>query len=91
LLVILITKINEDEKTKVIGEIDRELKQKSKPLVTPEKVSLKEQRDKAVKDVRSFYLYQILSEADYREFSLKYGQIFEAGTGAETLRNIFKK
>ena len=87
----IITKINEDEKTKVIGEIDRELKQKSKPLVTPEKVSLKEQRDKAVKDVRSFYLYQILSEADYREFSLKYGQIFEAGTGAETLRNIFKK
>ncbi len=87
----IITKMNEDERNKVIGEINKEYKQKDKVLTASEKVVLKEQRDKAVREIRSFYLHQTLSEADYREFSLKYGQIFEAGTGAETLRNIFKK
>ncbi len=29
---------------------------------------------------------KVLTESEYREFSLKYGEIFEAGTGAETLK-----
>ncbi|MDI6883481.1 MAG: DNA-directed RNA polymerase subunit beta', partial [Patescibacteria group bacterium] len=34
---------------------------------------------------------KVLTETEYREFSLKYGEVFEAGTGAETLRSIFEK
>jgi DNA-directed RNA polymerase subunit beta' len=34
---------------------------------------------------------KIFSEVEYHNFSLKYGEIFEAGTGAETLRKIFEK
>ena len=40
--------------------------------------------------LKAHYLHQILSEIEYRDFSLKYGQVFEAGTGAETLRRIFE-
>jgi len=53
--------------------------------------SLKEQCDATIREVRGLYLHQILSEIEYRDFSLKYSQAFEASTGAETLRKIFKE
>jgi len=91
----IITKINEGERNKVIDAIKKEYKQKlkikSSKLKVKEESDLKEQRDVAVREVRGLYLHQILSEIEYRDFSLKYGQVFEAGTGAETLRNIFEK
>ena len=34
---------------------------------------------------------KIISEAEYQNLSLKYGQVFEAGTGAESLRKIFEE
>ena len=91
----IVTKINEDERKQVINEINKEYKQKTKGKDVKksdlkEKTSLKEQRDTTIREIRSLYLHQILSEIDYRNFSLKYGQVFEAGTGAETLRKIFE-
>ena len=35
-------------------------------------------------------LYRVLSEIDYYGLSMKYGEIFEAETGAESIYNIFK-
>ncbi|MBL7053236.1 MAG: DNA-directed RNA polymerase subunit beta', partial [Candidatus Portnoybacteria bacterium] len=87
----IITKINEDERKKVIEEIKKEYNQKLKNLKVTESVSLKEQRDTIIRQVRSLYMHQIIPEIDYRDFSSKYGQVFEAGTGAEALRNIFSK
>ncbi len=94
----IITKINEEERSKVIEAIKKEYKkklktknEKGKSLTVAEKISLKEQRDRAIRGVRGFYLYEILSEIEYRDLSLKYGQVFEAGTGAETLRRIFEE
>ena len=84
----IITKVNEEERNKVIKDIKKEYKAKFK---VKEKNSLKEQCDAAIRGVRRLYLYQILSEIEYRDFSLKYGQVFEAGTGAETLRKIFEE
>lgn len=52
---------------------------------------LKKARNEARKEVMSLKPLQILSEMEYRDFSLKYGEVFEAGVGAETLREIFKK
>lgn len=103
----IITKVNESEKEKVIGEIEREYKTKlksSKPRrkeglslrgraqdkqeETKVKQNLKTQRDTAIRQVRDIHRLQILSELDYRDLSLKYSQVFEAGMGAETLKNI---
>ena len=93
----IITKINEQERKRIIDEIKKEYNKKirgknkeERALSTAEKLSLKEQRDTAIKEVRKLCLYQILTEMEYRSYSMKYSEIFEAGTGAETLRNIFE-
>jgi len=63
---------------------------KTKTEITGEMADLKEQQDNAIRQIKGLYLHQILSELDYRDLSLRYGQVFEAGTGAETLRKIFE-
>jgi len=97
----VITSVNEDAKKKVLDEIDKEFKQKVKSQKTKGKTKekgpkiklgdLKTARDLAVDEVSSLKPMKILSEVDYNRFSLKYGEVFEAGTGAETLRKIFEK
>jgi len=87
----IIIKINEDERKNVVGAINKEYKAKVKDKGAKEKASLKEQRNTAIREARGLYQHQILSELEYRDLSLKYGQIFEAGTGAETVRKIFEE
>ena len=84
----IITKINEEERNKVIEAIKKEYKKK---LKGGQAKKLREQRDAAIREVRGLYQHEILSEIEYRNFSLKYSQVFKAGTGAETLREIFAK
>ncbi|MFC1700564.1 DNA-directed RNA polymerase subunit beta' [Patescibacteria group bacterium] len=89
----IVTKIDEDQRNKTIEAIKKEYKQKVKNIKNSsaaEKQKIKEQCDSALKKVRSLYQFQILSEMNYRNLSLKYSQVFEAGTGAETLRKIFE-
>ncbi len=52
---------------------------------------LKTARDRAREEVLSLATLKVLSETEYHRLSLKYGEIFEAGTGAESLRKIFEK
>ncbi len=52
---------------------------------------LKAARDRALEEVSNLKPLKILSEVEYHQLSLKYGEVFEAGTGAETLRKIFEK
>ncbi len=51
---------------------------------------LKAARDRAREEVLELKPLKILSEIDYHNLSLKYGEVFEAGTGAETLRKMFE-
>ena len=52
---------------------------------------LKVARDRAREEVLNLKPLRVLSEIEYHNLSLKYGEMFEAGTGAETLRKIFEK
>ena len=45
---------------------------------------------KAKGELDALVLYRVLSEIDYYGLSMKYGEIFEAETGAESIYNIFK-
>jgi len=90
----IVTSVNEEAKKKVLEEIEKEYKTKLKSLkekAKTEQEALKENRDKAKEEVQSIKLLAVLSEVEYYDFSLKYGTIFEAGTGAETLTKIFAK
>ncbi|MFA5368985.1 MAG: DNA-directed RNA polymerase subunit beta', partial [Candidatus Paceibacterota bacterium] len=51
---------------------------------------LKNAKDKAKQEIASLKPMQVLSELEFHELSLKYGEVFEAGTGAEVLKEIFE-
>ncbi len=46
--------------------------------------------NKAENSLKDLKPYQIISEVEYRELSLKYGHVFKAGIGSEAIRSIFE-
>ncbi len=97
----LVTKVNEDLKSKVLDEIEEEFKSKGKDIkknsgakekdMNEALEELKKAKDKAKQEVNSIKPLEVFNEIDYHRLSLKYGEIFDAGTGAETLKELFDK
>ncbi|HXK32053.1 MAG: DNA-directed RNA polymerase subunit beta' [Candidatus Portnoybacteria bacterium RBG_19FT_COMBO_36_7] len=101
----IVISIDEEAKKKVLEEIEKEYKSKlkeQKPSKTVKKTKgpkkekiklsdLKSAKDAAREEVLNLKPFKTLSEIDYHRLSLKYGEIFEASTGAEVLRKIFEK
>ncbi|MFH1714051.1 MAG: DNA-directed RNA polymerase subunit beta' [Candidatus Nealsonbacteria bacterium] len=92
----IVTSCKEDARKKILEDIEKEYKQKIKAKSSKkgEKIKIgeiKSARDKAREEVMSLKENKVLPEVDYHQFSLKYGEVFEAGTGAEALRKIFEK
>ncbi|MCD6429123.1 DNA-directed RNA polymerase subunit beta' [bacterium] len=91
----IITEVDEVAKKQTLEEIEKEFKEKvraaKKAKNQKEVKKLKELKEKAIKEVDGIKPLRVLSEIDFLNLSLKYGHIFEAGTGAETLRKIFEK
>jgi len=99
----IITKVNEEAKKRALEAIEKEYKQKVRMFegssvrgktnrtarTNRTSNDLKEARDRAKEEVNSLKPLRVLSELEYHDFSLRYGDCFEAGTGAETLRKIF--
>jgi len=48
-------------------------------------------RDLARTELKSIKKYQIISELEYRDLSLKYGPVFEAGIGAEGIKGLLEE
>jgi len=96
----IITKVDLEAKKAIIAEIDEEFKAKLTEI-KQSKAGLKEKKaqEEALrkifvsrKDELGFIEpLKILTEAEYREYSLKFGEIFEAGTGGESLKKIFEE
>jgi len=87
----IITNVDGEAKKRILQEIDEEFKEKLKDKDKKySKEELKKARDIARGEVSEVKKLKILSETDYEKLSLKYGEIFEAGTGAETLKKIFE-
>ena len=96
----IITKVDDKLKEGILSEIEEEFKSKSKDIrksIENEKQQdiaieeLKKAKDKAKQELASIKTLEVLNENDYHRLSLKYGEIFEAGTGAEVLRDLFSK
>jgi len=90
----IVTSVNEDAKKRLLEEVEKEFKQKAKEKKTekgaPSLGDLKSARDRAKDEINNLAVMKVLSEVDYQRLSMKYGEAFEAGTGAEVLLNIFK-
>ena len=88
----IITKVNEQARDSIMEAIEQEYKPKVKKEKTEAaKTELKAAREKAKEEVLDIKPMKILSEVAYHTLSLKYGEVFEAGTGAEVVRDIFTK
>jgi DNA-directed RNA polymerase subunit beta' len=88
----IITKVDPGARDMVLEAIEQEFKSKVKKADTEaEKNELKSAREKAKEEVLEIKEMKILSEVVYHTLSMKYGEMFEAGTGAETVREIFSK
>lgn len=88
----IITKVDSEARDRILEAIEQEYKSKVKKAETEaEKNELKSAREKAKEEVLEIKEMKILSEVIYHTLSMKYGEMFEAGTGAETVREIFSK
>ncbi len=87
----IVTKVNKQIKKNVLQEIEKEYKEKIKDKNQEEIEELKQIKQRVKEEVLNIEPLKIFSEVEYRDFSLKYGEIFEAGTGAETVKKIFEK
>ncbi len=85
----IVTSVDEEAKKKILTRIEtehkrkRKMKSENRETKKEEKVRLKElkhARDSARTDVLSLKPLKVLSEIQYMDFSLKYGEVFEAGT-----------
>jgi DNA-directed RNA polymerase subunit beta' len=95
----IVTKVDEDLRQKILEEIEEEFKIKSKEIknessekdAKKELEELKQAKERAKQEVSSIKRLAVLSEIDYHRLSLKYGEMFEAGTGAEVIKELFQK
>jgi len=96
----IVVNVNEEAKKGILEEIEREYKSKlkdQKSTIENKKkqeeaaLALKASRDRAREELVALKPLKVLSELEYSRLALKYGEIFEAGTGSETLKRVFEK
>jgi len=88
----IIHHVDEQEKDRMLKDLDAEFKSKSKDLKTKaEKDDLKERLQTTKKEIDSIREWKVLDEVAYHNFSIRYGAIFEASVGAEAIYSILKQ
>ena len=85
----IITKVNPEEKARLLRELDAEYKSKVKMLnAEKDREALKERYTAAKHEIEGIREGAVIDEVAYHAYSLKYGTVFEAGIGAETIYNL---
>ncbi len=86
----IITKVHEEEKERLLKELDTEFKNKMSTLKSEDdKKELKKKANEAKKEIASIVLNKVLEESEYHRYAVKYGSAFEAKIGAEAIYEIF--
>jgi DNA-directed RNA polymerase subunit beta' len=96
----IITKVDNTLQKKIIDEIQKEAKEKIQE--TKQKITDKKQLEEELKkikklekirldEVNSIKPLRIISEVEYRELSLRYGEMFQAETGGEAVKSLLEK
>lgn len=87
----IVMNVNEDLKAEAMKRVESEFKSKMKNAKNDaEQESLKDLKERERVNLKTLRKYQILSELEYRDLSLKYGEVFEAGIGAEAVRKLLE-
>ncbi len=86
----IVTGVNETNRERALAELDREFKNRKKSA-EEEKVDVDELKaafDQIRKQIEELEVGQVLSETDYHSLAKRFGDVFEAGSGAEAVRKI---
>jgi len=85
----IVMSVNDELKTEAMKKMEIEFRSLMKSETREsEQQKLEEQRTREKENIKSLKKYKILSELDYRNLSLKYGEVFEAAIGAEAVRKL---
>jgi DNA-directed RNA polymerase subunit beta' len=88
----IVTKVAEEEKKRLLTELESEYKSKYKALGSDkERDALKERMTLTKAEIDGVVVGKVLDELEYHRFSVKYGGLFEARIGAEAIYDIFCK
>ncbi len=87
----LVTKVNEEEKKRVLADLDSEFKSKVKTVQDEKtKEAIRTLLVTTKNEIENIQVGKVLDEVHYHKYSLKYATVFEASIGAEAIYNIFK-
>lgn len=87
----IITTVHEDEKIRIIADLEAEFKNKVKNAADEEtKDKLRTLLTNTKKEIGEIRVGKVLNELSYHHYSLKYGSAFEANIGAEAIFQLFK-
>ncbi len=84
----IVTHINEEIRVRALEDIDREFKTKSKNIEGEDLTHLKDAKEKTKEELRGLHLHQVISEVEYHRLAKKFGDVFEASIGAESVQKI---
>lgn len=88
----IVTKVSEEERTRLLKELDGEYKSKLKELTTDTaRAELKIRLEDTKDEIQGLRPGVVLDELHYHKFSVKYSTLFEAKIGAEAIYELFKK
>ncbi|KKU55571.1 MAG: DNA-directed RNA polymerase subunit beta' [Candidatus Moranbacteria bacterium GW2011_GWE1_49_15] len=96
----IVKDVNEEARESVLAQLEQEYKTKQKEVKASKADSkdaekaleeLKEQFRGIKDDLKSLHPMQILSELEYFNLSMRFGQVFTAGIGAEAVRSILER
>ncbi|MEO5646562.1 MAG: DNA-directed RNA polymerase subunit beta' [Candidatus Paceibacterota bacterium] len=87
----IITTVHEDERERIVADLDAEFKNKLKGAADEEtREKLRTLLTNTKKEIQEIRIGKVLNEISYHHYSLKYGSAFEAGVGAEPIYQLFR-
>jgi DNA-directed RNA polymerase subunit beta' len=88
----IVTKVSEDERARLLRDLDSEYKAKLKELTSDlAREDLKGRMDETKRDIEEIVEGTILDEMHYHKFSMRYSTLFDAEIGAEAIYKVFRK
>jgi len=90
----IVMEVDEKARKEALERLDAEYKGKQKKIAAGQKNSENEELKGAYQagrdELKNLRKFQILSEVEYFNLSIKYGHVFKAGIGAEAIRRILE-
>ncbi len=87
----IVTKVSEENRARLLRELDTEFKSKLKALQNEEaKEALTTRAEETKREIESIRPGTVLDEMSFHRFSIKYSTLFEARIGAEAIYDLFK-